>query len=270
MILRNPLKTILFLFIISFFCISCSRQSDKSLQGYIEGEYTYVSTGVSGTLLKLSVSRGQTITQNQLLFTLDPQPDQAIMDAAKSTVGQLEAQVAFYKTQWTRQQQLYAKNATDKATLDEAETTYLSNVKQLQNAQSILIKEQWAFQQKTVYAPISGYINDTFYRLGEKVAANQPVLTILSPNNIKVLFYIPERELSLIRLGQSISFTCDGCQSKNTATITYISSEAEYTPPIIYSRDTRYKLVYLVRADLPKNNVMKFHPGQPVDIMLHE
>ena len=79
------LRTFKILFILCtplFFCISCSRHSENTLQGYIEGEYTYISSGVSGTLFTLDVSRGQQVTKNQLLFTLDPQPDQAIMDAA--------------------------------------------------------------------------------------------------------------------------------------------------------------------------------------------
>lgn len=264
----RTLKLILVLY--SLICTSCSHHEENQLQGYIEGEYTYISSGVSGTLLTLNISRGQQVTKNQLLFTLDPEPDQAIMEAAEATVEQLQAQVAFANIQWIRQQKLYLKNATDKASLDEAETTYTSTVKQLQNAKSTVTKEQWAFQQKTVYAPISGYVNDTFYRLGEKVIANQPVLSILAPENIKVLFYIPERQLSTIHLGQLITFTCDGCKKPTTATITYISSEAEYTPPIIYSKDTRYKLVYLVRADMPKNIALQFHPGQPVDISLDE
>ncbi|MBV8803303.1 MAG: efflux RND transporter periplasmic adaptor subunit [Gammaproteobacteria bacterium] len=240
------------------------------LQGYIEGEYTYISSSVSGTLFSLNVSRGQQINKNQLLFTLDPQPDQAVMEAAQATVEQLQAQVSLANIQWIRQQKLYVKNATDKASLDEAATTYTSNVKQLQNAKATLTKEQWAFQQKTIYAPISGYVNDTFYRIGEKVTANQPVLSILCSENIKVLFYIPETQLSTIHLGQHIVFTCDGCKKSTSATITYISSEAEYTPPIIYSKDTRYKLVYLVRAQMPKNIAYQFHPGQPVDISLDE
>jgi HlyD family secretion protein len=269
MILRNTLKMLFILFIMSLL-FSCSHHSGKTLQGYIEGEYTYIGSGVSGTLFTLDVSRGQQITKNQLLFTLDPEPDKAIMDAANATVGQLQAQVAFAKIQWERQQKLYIKNATDKASLDEAETTYTSNVKQLQNAESTLIKEQWAFQQKTIYAPKSGYVNDTFYRVGEKVTANQPVLAMIAPENIKVLFYLPEKQLSRVHLGESITFACDGCEKTTHAKITYISSEAEYTPPIIYSQDTRYKLVYLIRADMPKNIAVLFHPGQPVDVTLDE
>lgn len=268
--MRKPLRTLFTFFIVAYLCISCSQDSKQTFQGYIEGQYTYISSGVAGTLFSLEVSRGQSVTKNQLLFHLDPQPDKAIMEAAKATVGELQAQVAFAKIQWIRQQKLYAKEATDKASLDLAETTYISNVKQLQNAQSTLIKEQWAFQQKTIYAPISGYVNDTFFRLGEKVPANQPVLAILAPENIKVLFYVPEKQLSTIHLGQRITFTCDGCRQATQAKITYISSEAEYTPPIIYSQDTRYKLVYLVRADLPAATASQFHPGQPVDILLHE
>jgi HlyD family secretion protein len=269
MIFCDKLKTAFFLFTTILLCVSC-RDSDKQFQGYIEGQYTYIGSGVAGTLFKLNVTRGQQVTKNQLLFNLDPQPDQAIMDAAKATVEQLEAEVALAKIQLVRQQKLYEKNATDKATLDQAETTYTTNLKQLQNGRSTLIKEEWAFQQKTIYAPVSGYVNDTYYRIGEKVAANQPVLSILAPENIKVLFYIPERRLSSIHLGQTITFTCDGCKKETSAKITYISSETEYTPPIIYSKDTRYKLVYLVRADMSKEIAPHFHPGQPVDVMLHE
>jgi HlyD family secretion protein len=267
---RNIINTLCCWLTVLVMCTSCSRDSKNTLQGYIEGEYTYISSGIGGTLFSLNVARGQPVSKNQLLFTLDPQPDQAIMEAAKATVGQLIAQVDFAKIQWIRQQKLFEKNATDKASLDQAATTYTSNVKQLQNVQSAFLKEQWAFQQKTIYAPVSGYVNDTFYRLGEKVIANQPVISLLAPENIKVLFYIPEKQLSTIHLGQPITFSCDGCKQKTTVKITYISSAAEYTPPIIYSRDTRYKLVYLVRADLPINIAQQFHPGQPVDITLHE
>jgi HlyD family secretion protein len=265
----HTFKVLFILSIISFLCLSCSNHEGE-LQGYIEGQYTYIGSGVAGTLFTLDVARGQTVSKDQLLFTLDPEPEKSIMEAANATVEELEAQVAFAKIQWGRQQKLYVANATDKASLDQAETTYTSTLKQLKNAQLIFLKEQWAFQQKTVYAPISGYVNDTFYRIGEDINPNQSVLAILAPENIKVLFYIPEKQLSTIRLGQTITFTCDGCKKATAAKITYISSEAEYTPPIIYSHDTRYKLVYLVRADMPKEIAVQFHPGQPVDIMLNE
>lgn len=253
-----------------FLCISCSSKNEKTLSGYIEGEYTYIASGIGGTLIQLNVKRGQTVKKDDLLFTLDPQPDQAAMEAEKANVEQLQAEVALAKIQLARHQNLFLHNATDKSTLDEKQTDFDSKTKRLQAAQKILAESEWTFQQKTVYAPIAGYVFDTFYRLGEKVTANQPVLAILAPENIKVLFYIPEKQLSTIHLGQTITFSCDGCKSATKATINYISPEAEYTPPVIYTQDTRYKLVYLVRAEMPEEIAKEFHPGQPLDITLDE
>lgn len=262
-------KIWLFTLLCSLTCISCSR-STQPLSGYIEGEYTYIATSIAGTLFTLDVSRGQTVATNQLLFTLDPQPDKAAMEAAEANIKQLEAEIVFSKVQMQRQQALYATKNTEKATLDQATTDFRSKNQQLSSLKAALAQALWALQQKTVYSPAYGYVFDTFYRVGEKVAANQPVLAILRPENIKVLFYIPETQLSAIHLGQTIWFECDGCKQKTKATINYISSEAEYTPPIIYSADTRYKLVYLIRAEIPANIAASYHPGQPVDIYLHE
>lgn len=268
---RTPsyLLKITFYFIF-LFCISCSLQDDKKLYGYIEGEYTYVASGIAGTLFQLNVKRGQEVKKDQLLFTLDPQPDQAAMEAAKANVEQLQSEVALAKMVLKRYQDLFLHHATDENTRDEKSTDYDTKSKQLQSAEKALIESNWAFQQKTVYAPVSGRVFDTFYRLGEKVAANQPVLALLAPENVKVLFYLPEKKLSSIHLGQTIHFGCDGCTQLTKATISYISPEAEYTPPVIYDENSRSALVYLIRADLSPTDAERFHPGQPVDIDLNE
>lgn len=238
------------------------------LSGYIEGEYTYIASGIAGTLFKVNALRGQAVKKDYLLFVLDPQPDLAFMQAAKANVQQLQPQVSFAKKQLERQTDLYLHNAASKEAVDQAQRDFDSLTKQLLSSEKTLTQADWALQQKTIYSPVSGFVFDTFFRVGEKVAANQPVLAILTPDNIKVLFYIPEDQLSRVHLGQSVQFRCDGCSKKNTAVISYISPEAEYTPPIIYSEDTRYKLVYLIRASLPEEVARKFHPGQPLDIFL--
>lgn len=264
------INRIIILLLMTLNLIGCSNENETVLSGYIEGEYNYIASGISGTLIELAVTRGQTIKENDLLFKLDPEPEKATMEAAKASVGELEARVALAKIQLARHQDLYTHNATDKSTLDQKQTEYDTELKQLLAAQKRLSEAQWTYQQKTVYAPISGLVFDTYYRLGEKVIANQPVLSLLEPKNIKVQFYIPEKQLSAIHLNQTITFRCDNCQTTTKATITYISPEAEYTPPIIYSQNTRYKLVYKVRADLSPTVATQFHPGQPLDVYLNE
>lgn len=268
--MNNLFRSYLFTIVCLLICASCSNNANKSLPGYIEGEYTYVSSGISGTLFTLNTQRGQAVALNQLLFTLDPEPEKSAMLAADANIKELEASVNFAKAQMERQQALYLTKNTEKATLDQVTSDFHSKSQHLNSLKAAFAQSAWALNQKTVYSPTTGFVFDTYYRLGEKVAANQPVLSILRPDNIKVLFYIPEKQLSTIHIGQTISFTCDGCKKATAAVIHYISPEAEYTPPIIYSADTRYKLVYLVRADIASNIATSFHPGQPVDVTLHE
>ena len=267
-VFRYPLKTTLLLLCLTIL-VSCSSD-DQHLYGYIEGEYTYIASGIAGTLFSLEVKRGQAVKKDELLFKLDQQPDLAAMEAAKANVGQLQSDVALAKVVLQRYKALYQHNAADKNTVDEKQNDYDSKVKQLQSSENNVIESTWSYNQKTAYAPVSGRVFDTFYRVGEKVAANQPVLAILTPDNIRVLFYIPEKQLSTIHIGQQISFSCDGCKNKTKATISYISPEAEYTPPVIYSQDTRFNLVYLVRAEMPVEIAQQFHPGQPLEIDLND
>ena len=88
----------------------------------------------------------------------------------------------------------------------------------------------------------------------------------MTPDNIRLIFYIPEEHFSQIKLGHEVTFECDGCQTAQKARITYISPQAEYTPPVIYSRESRAKLVYRIEANLPVKSAMNYHPGQPVQV----
>jgi HlyD family secretion protein len=143
-------------------------------------------------------------------------------------------------------------------------------------AQESLVKEataeiaqaQWALSQKTVYAPTTGQIFDTYYRLGEFVAASQPVVSMLAPKDVKLIFFVPEQLLSKIKIGESVKFNCDSCKSAYPATIDFISSEAEYTPPVIYSRASRDKLVYRIEATVIADVASQVHAGQPVDVTI--
>jgi HlyD family secretion protein len=128
-------------------------------------------------------------------------------------------------------------------------------------------KQQWILSTKTYVAPGDGFIQDTFYREGEFVTASQTVLSLLEPKHIKLVFYIPEPRLSQLKLGQVIHFSCDGCQSAQ-ANIDYISSQAEYTPPVLFTQHARKSLVYRIEAALPEAIALQYHPGQPISVQL--
>lgn len=122
--------------------------------------------------------------------------------------------------------------------------------------------------QKIITAPQAGKIFDNYYQLGELVPANAPIFGLLAPANVYLVFFVPEPLLSKLKTDTPIQFSCDGCQQFFAATIRFISPNTEYTPPILYSHDSRQKLVYRVEASVSKDIAKLLHPGQPADVEL--
>ena len=118
--------------------------------------------------------------------------------------------------------------------------------------------------QLSPIAPSPALVEDVFFQPGEWVNANQPVVSLIPDNKIKVRFYVPEREAARYRPGQSVRFACDACPSGLTARIAYVSPRPEFTPPVIFSRDSRDRLVFMVEA-YPMRPT-RLMPGLPVDV----
>jgi HlyD family secretion protein len=131
-----------------------------------------------------------------------------------------------------------------------------------------LAQASWSLKQKSVAAPVGGRVSDTLYATGDWVSAGAPVVSILPPANVKIRFYVPETRLGAIRVGQNVTIACDGCAATVSAPITFIAPQAEFTPPVIYSKENRAKLVFLVEAKPAAQDAVKLHPGQPVDVTL--
>ncbi|HTI83714.1 MAG TPA: HlyD family efflux transporter periplasmic adaptor subunit [Acetobacteraceae bacterium] len=118
--------------------------------------------------------------------------------------------------------------------------------------------------QLTPQAPAGARVQDVFYQKGEWAADNQPVVSLLPDDKVKLRFFVPETQVTRYRPGETVHFDCDGCAPGLTARISYVSAQPEYTPPIIYSRNTRDRLVFLVEA-LPADG-RNLPPGLPVDV----
>jgi HlyD family secretion protein len=107
-------------------------------------------------------------------------------------------------------------------------------------------------------------VDEVFYQPGEWAAANQPIVSLLADNKVKVRFFVPEKELAKYRPGRTVRFACDGCASGLSATIRYVSPKPEFTPPVIFSRESRDRLVFMVEAYPPHPENLQ--PGMPVDV----
>lgn len=142
-----------------------------------------------------------------------------------------------------------------------------AQIAQVAAARAAVEQAEWRVNQKTIASPVAGRVFDTLYREGEWVPAGRPVVRLLPPGNIKVRFFVPETELGRLTLGQALVLRCDGVAADIPAMVSYISTEAEYTPPIIYSNETRAKLVFMVEAK-PAAGTQALHPGQPVQVTI--
>jgi len=134
----------------------------------------------------------------------------------------------------------------------------------VRTAEVDLASAEWALDQRQVVAAADGRIEDVYFRKGEEVNAGAAVLQLLPPPNLKLRLYVPEPELGRYKMGEKLAIACDGCAAGQTASISFIAATAEFTPPVIYSRESRAKLVYLIEAR-PDDTTQPWHPGQPIE-----
>ena len=113
-------------------------------------------------------------------------------------------------------------------------------------------------------APAAGRVRQVYYQAGEWVAANQPIVSIIPDGKVKVRFFVPEKAASRYRPGRSVRFSCDGCGAGLVARIGYVSAEPEFTPPVIFSRESRDRMVFMVEAYPARPD--RLNPGLPVEV----
>ena len=145
----------------------------------------------------------------------------------------------------------------DQIAAAEAEVTTL---------EAAVTRARWELEQKQPRALQAAQVHDTLFRVGEWVPAGRPVVVLLPPAQIKVRVFVPETRLGTLHLGDPAIVQVDGTTNLANATVAFIANHAEYTPPMLYSRDNRSQLVYLIELALRPEEAPRFHPGQPVDV----
>jgi HlyD family secretion protein len=121
--------------------------------------------------------------------------------------------------------------------------------------------------KRKVFAPAGGTVEEVYFRPGEVVKVGQAIIALLPPRNLKVRFFVDEPDRARLRVDQRVALSCDGCPPDLHAKINFIAREAEFTPPVIFSREQRQKLVYLIEAR-PEGEAEALTAGQPVTVTL--
>ncbi|MCX6970784.1 MAG: HlyD family efflux transporter periplasmic adaptor subunit [Verrucomicrobia bacterium] len=136
---------------------------------------------------------------------------------------------------------------------------------QVDIASAQLAQARWNLAQKTRCSPSKALVFDTMFRPGEWIPAGQAVVSLLPPERVRVRFFVPETTLASLKTGEEVTVTADGA-SPARGRISYISPSAEYSPPVIFSRESRAQLVFLVEVSFDPKTAAALHPGLPVTV----
>jgi HlyD family secretion protein len=261
----------LLVLVAGLFAAGCSRNSPDEFQGYVEGEYVYVASPLGGALTNLAVTRGDEVKSGQLLFTLERGSETAALDEARKNLAQAKASFSLSEANFSRRQQLRDANGVISVEeLDQARAQRDADAAAVAAQQAALDKAEWSFDQKQQFAPTNAFVQDTLYRQGEWVAAGNPVAVLLPPENLKVRFFVPQEVLPKIKTGETVKVSFDGAAKNYSPTISYISTQIEFTPPVVYNRENRAKLVFMIEAKFAPADAADVRPGQPVDVKLSQ
>lgn len=233
---------------------ACAPSGSRGFQGWVEADLIFVSPDEAGRVETLSVREGDAVAEGEPLFAVDPALQKADVEMAKASV--INARLAF-----ERAQALLKSAAGTQKAVDDTQAA-------LRTAEAQLASARTRLARRKLSSPVTGTVQQVYYRPGELVPAGRPVVALLPPDNIKIRFYVSEEMLPKVALGQLVTVHCDGCKSDITARVTFIARTAEFTPPVIYSLEERAKLVFLIeaRTDTPS----ELRVGQPVDVRFAE
>jgi HlyD family secretion protein len=270
---------------------SCGQKRDDAWLGYAEGDQAMIAAPQAGWVESMKMERGKAVHRGDVLFVLDDtreaagrdqaaaslQAARAALAQARSSLIQEQANLGYTLTELGRQDRLAqegigtptqrdaARNAfaQSQARIGQLQAQIAQTQAQIAQMQAGLGSASYALSQRQIVAQTEGAVQDIYFREGEYVPASTPVLSVLPPANVFVRFFVPESQLSHAHLGQKVRIACDGCQPID-ATISFIAAQQEFTPPVIFSNESRDKLVFKLEARAPGG--LNLHPGQPVQV----
>ncbi|MEA2904720.1 MAG: HlyD family secretion protein [Alphaproteobacteria bacterium] len=230
----------------------CNEGKPPAYQGWVEADLIFVGPDEAGRIEMLAVREGEQVTQRAPLFNLDADLQLADLQVQEAAVK--NAQAAY-----DRAITLLRSNAGTQKAVEDAEAA-------LRTAQARLNSAQTRLARRKMFSPVEGSVEQIYFRAGEMVPANRPVVALLPPGNFKVRFYVSEAKLPQLKIGAVVNIHCDGCAGDLTAKISFIARSAEFTPPVIYSREERTKLVFMIEARPEQPERLRV--GQPVSVTL--
>src|ERR1700716_3755597 len=197
----------------------CNETKNPGYQGWVEADMIFVSPDESGRVTKLGVREGDEVKAGEPLYSVDDDLQQADLNQNKATLANA--------------QQTYDRAASLSKTGSGTQANLDAAVSALRVAEARVNTSQTRLARRSGIAPVNGTIQQIYFREGEMVPAQRPVLSIMPPGNIKLRFFVPEPELPKLAIGDEVRVTCDNCAPDLTAKIYFIATDRKSTPPVI-------------------------------------
>jgi HlyD family secretion protein len=140
----------------------------------------------------------------------------------------------------------------------------------LQQAEAAVAQVQANITNAVIMAPFPGVVTVRHREPGESVGAGAPVVTVMNTNDRWVRIYVREDQVGRVAIGQRATITSDSHPGKTfNGRVTFIASEAEFTPRNVQTAEERVKLVYAVKVAIVGDDAVQLKPGVPADVTVH-
>jgi HlyD family secretion protein len=278
--------------------ISCNNNNKADGYGNFETVEITVSAENNGKLNQFSVEEGQTLKKGEIVGLIDTIPlalkkEQLLVSkniiSSKSSgvlsqISVLNAQLKTAKISQTRIQNLIKENAGTQQQLDaingqidvinqQIRSVEIQNAPVVNELKSIdvqISQLEDQLQKSLITNPIDGTVLVKYAEPNEITSFGKPLYKIADVSTMQLKIYISEKQLASIKIGQKVTVKIDSNKDlKNyEGTISWISSEAEFTPKIIQTKEERVNLVYAVKIDVQNDGSLKI--GMPAEMWISE
>ena len=272
--------------------ISCTKEAEFDAQGTFEATEVVVSSEATGRILNFDIEEGMAIAANQAVGTIDSlqlhlQRKQLVAQQSallasrpdvKKQVAALREQIAKQKTELRRVDNMLRDGAATKKQKDDIEAQIKIMEGQLEaqlstldkntstiNGNSVVLEAQIAalddrISKCRIISPVGGTVLVKYAEAGELASAGKPLMKIADLKNIYLRAYFTSDQLANVKLGDEVKVVADfgGTERYDyTGRVAWISSESEFTPKTIQTKDSRANLVYAVKIAVENDGRLK-------------
>lgn len=246
-----------------------NRDSGMLASGTVEATEAQLGFQAAGRIESIGVQEGDKVKQGQVLTQLDTRETEARLAQARAQIAATELRLHDAQRDLGRSRELLAGGAIGQEAYDKAQLAFKvaqsDNAQARANAQAI----EAMLANMVIRAGFDGVVTVRHREPGETVAPGVPVLTVMNPDDRWVRIYIPEYRIGAVHRGQKAAIQTDTYRDKRYGgEVTYIASEAEFTPKNVQTTEERVKLVYAVKVRVTDDPGFELKPGMPADVTL--